>query len=130
MPKLAGVHHVKVPVSDPERSREWYGRVFGFVSEQDFVEDGRLMGVSMIDPSSELRFAVRREPERAQALAGYDPVALGVGTRAELEEWDRRLEELGIAHRPIREASIGWIIMGIHDPDGIEVRLYTFERPS
>ena len=30
-PGLAGIHHVKIPVTDLSRSRDWYARVFGFV---------------------------------------------------------------------------------------------------
>jgi catechol 2,3-dioxygenase-like lactoylglutathione lyase family enzyme len=129
-PILAGIHHVKLPVTDPERSRDWYQRVFGFTTELDFVEDGRLMGVAMIDPASQIRLAVRREPDRAQVLYGFDPIALAVATRAELEAWRRWLEQQKIAHQPVTQAHIGWIISGIHDPDGIEIRLYTLERPG
>ena len=127
---LAGVHHVKLPVRDPGRSRDWYQEVFGFVTELDFVEDGRLMGVAMIDPSSQFRFAVRRDAQRAEALAGFDPVALAVGTRADLETWVERLDQQGVVHQPIAKTHAGWIVTGIHDPDGIEVRLYTLERPT
>ena len=129
MPQLAGIHHVKLPVADPGTSREWYRRVLGFEQEIEFVEEGRLMGVALIDPASGLRFAVRREPERAAALARFDPVALAVTTRAGLEAWVARLDELGVGHTPIVNGHIGWVL-GFWDPDGIEIRLYTLERPS
>ena len=129
MPEIAGIHHVKLPVADPGASRDWYCRVLGFEQEIEFVEEGRLMGVALIDPASSLRFAVRRDPERAAALGHFDPVALAVTTRAELETWVPRLDELGVRHTPIINGHIGWVL-GFWDPDGIEIRLYTLERPA
>ena len=129
MPEIAGIHHVKLPVADPGPSRDWYHRVLGFEQEIEFVEEGRLMGVALIDRASGLRFAVRRDPGRAAALSGFDPVALAVPTRAALDAWVARLDELGVRHTPIVNGHIGWVL-GLWDPDGIEIRLYTLERPS
>jgi catechol 2,3-dioxygenase-like lactoylglutathione lyase family enzyme len=129
MPQIVGIHHVKLPVADPAVSRDWYCRVLGFEQEIEFVEEGRLMGVALIDSASGLRFAVRREPERAAALSRFDPVALAVTTRAELEAWVARLDEQGVPHTPIISGHIGWLL-GFWDPDGIEIRLYTLERPT
>lgn len=127
---LAGIHHVKLPVTDPAASRDWYSRVLGFVTEIEFVEDDRLMGVAMIHPTTNTRLAVRRDRERAAALAGFDPVALAVDTRDDLDAWQRHLDQQATPHDPIAEAHIGWIITGIHDPDGIEIRIYTNQRPE
>ena len=38
-PPVAGVHHVKIPVSDLERSRAWYTTVLGLRVSKDFVDD-------------------------------------------------------------------------------------------
>jgi catechol 2,3-dioxygenase-like lactoylglutathione lyase family enzyme len=97
-PTPAGFHHVKIPVTDAARSRDWYQQVLGLATEVEFVEDGRLMGVAMKDERSQLRLAVRRDPDRATALEGFDPVAMAVETRADLEEWVRWLDAEGIAH--------------------------------
>jgi len=129
IPEMCGVHHVKLPVRDPAVSRDFYCRVLGFEEEISFHEEGVLMGVALVDPRSGLRYAVRREPERAAALAGFDPVALAVSTRSELDAWVAHLDEQGVDHGPIMNGHIGWVV-GFHDPDGIEVRLYTLERPT
>lgn len=88
------------------------------------------MGVAMIHPASSTRLAVRFDPERAGALAGFDPIALAVGTRDDLDGWSCHFDRIGVEHSPITEAHIGWIIAGLHDPDGIEVRMYTNQRPD
>jgi catechol 2,3-dioxygenase-like lactoylglutathione lyase family enzyme len=129
IPAVCGVHHVKIPVCDPAVSRDFYCRVLGFEEEISFHEDGVLMGVALIDPQSGVRYAVRREPDRAGALRGFDPVALAVTTRAELEAWVEHLDEHGVEHGPIINGHIGWVL-GFSDPDGIEVRLYTLEMPD
>jgi catechol-2,3-dioxygenase len=72
-----------------------------------------------------VHLALRHDPARAAVLAGFDPVALCVPTRAELEAWKRRLDELGESHGGIVSGHMGSVLVGLHDPDGIEVRLYT-----
>jgi catechol 2,3-dioxygenase-like lactoylglutathione lyase family enzyme len=129
IPPVAGVHHVKIPVHDPAASRDFYCRILGFQEDISFTEDGVLMGVAMIHPETGIRYAVRKEPERAAALRGFDPVALAVPTRADLEAWVAHLDAVGVPHGPIMNGQIGWLV-GLYDPDGIEVRLYTLERPQ
>ena len=127
MPGLSGIHHVKLPVSDVARSREWYRRVLGFEPELDFVEAGVLMGVSMVDQNRSLRLALRSSPGLAAALRGFDPIALAVTTRSQLEAWACHLETLGEPSDGLATGKVGWVITGLRDPDGIEVRLYTLE---
>ncbi|GAC1520287.1 MAG: VOC family protein [Chloroflexota bacterium] len=129
VPSMCGVHHVKLPVRDPAISRDWYLRVLGFEQDIEFVEDGVLMGVALHDPRSGVRLAVRRAPERAESWQGFDPVAFAVTTRAELDVWVEHLDAEGIEHGPVMNGHIGWVV-GFHDPDGIEVRLYTLEGPG
>ena len=40
MAMISGFHHVKLPVADVARSRDWYGRVLGFEVALEFIEDG------------------------------------------------------------------------------------------
>jgi hypothetical protein len=50
---------------------------------------------------------------------------LAVPTVQDLHGWAAHLDALGIAHTPISEGNIGWLIGGLIDPDGVEIRLYT-----
>jgi catechol-2,3-dioxygenase len=121
---LTGFHHVKLPVTDIVRSREWYGRVLGLQTQLEFVEDGVLMGVALRDPGDTVHLALRHDPVRAAAMAGFDPVALCAPTRDDLEAWRQRLDDLAEPHGGVVTGHAGWVITGLHDPDGIEVRLY------
>jgi catechol-2,3-dioxygenase len=72
-----------------------------------------------------LRLALRLDPVRAKALAGFDPVALEVPERADVEAWRHRLDDLGQPHGGIVTGHKGGsVLVGLHDPDGIEIRLY------
>jgi catechol 2,3-dioxygenase-like lactoylglutathione lyase family enzyme len=128
MPVLSGIHHVKLPVDDVGRSRRWYETVLGLEAEIEFVEEGELRGVALRDPGGTLCVALRLEPERVAALAGFDPLTLQVDTHAELKGWLQHLDDLGEAHGGIVAGHEGWALVGLHDPDGIELRLYTLER--
>lgn len=127
MPTLSGIHHVKLPVTDVARSRRWYETVLGLEAEIEFVEEGELRGVALRDPGGTLRLALRLEPDLATALAGFDPVTLQVDTHAELKDWLRHLDDLGETHDGIVTGHQGWALVGLHDPDGIELRIYTVE---
>ena len=122
--RVSGLHHVKLPVRDVERSRDWYGRAFDFPRSLEFREDGRLVGAALEHPEGGLRLALRGDPARAAALAGFDTVCLAVGTRADLEAVLTRLDVRGIAHgTPF--AGRGGDAVDVPDPDGHLVRIHT-----
>lgn len=122
---ISGFHHVKLPVADVARSRDWYGRVLGFEVTAEFVEEGVVMGLALRDPSGSVQLAVRHDPARAAAMSGFDSIALTVPTRADVETWRQRLDELGEPHGGIVTGHRGGsVLVGLHDPDGIEIRLY------
>jgi catechol 2,3-dioxygenase-like lactoylglutathione lyase family enzyme len=125
VPDLSGIHHVKLPVSDLERSREWYTSVLGLRVEIEFVEDGELRGLALGGADGRPRLALRLDPIRASALSGFDAVALEVADRTDVDAWRDRLDDLGQAHGGIVTGHRGGsVLIGLHDPDGIEIRLY------
>ena len=65
----------------------------------------------------------------AAGLAGFDLIALDVGEHANVQRWEGWLDELGIAHTPIRPAHLGWSL-AFADPSGIRIALHTREQPS
>src|SRR3712207_534721 len=98
MSDLSGLHHVKIPVADLDRSRDWYTSVLGLRVDVEFVEDGTLRGLALADAGGRLSLALRLDPVRAAALAGFDPVALAVPSRDDIDAWVRRLEAQGQPH--------------------------------
>jgi catechol 2,3-dioxygenase-like lactoylglutathione lyase family enzyme len=125
MGAIQGFHHVKLPVVDVARSRDWYVRVLGFTVTLEFVEDGVVMGLALSDPSGTVQLAIRQDPARAVALSGFDPIALRVPTRADVQVWRQRLDDLGQPHGGIVTGHKGGsVLVGLRDPDDIEIRLY------
>jgi catechol 2,3-dioxygenase-like lactoylglutathione lyase family enzyme len=124
-PELDGIHHVKLPVSDLARSREWYESRLGYLVAIEFVEQGELKGVAMRHPNGGPELALRLAPDRAAAAAGFDYFAIGVPSRQAIEDLAARLTALGESHAGVHHATIGWILPDLHDPDGHELRFYT-----
>jgi catechol 2,3-dioxygenase-like lactoylglutathione lyase family enzyme len=124
-PALAGIHHVKLPVTDLARSREWYRSRLGYQVQMEFVEQGRLMGYGLAHPNGGPQLGLRLNPERARAAAGFDYFAIGVPDREAIDQLAARLTMLCERHAGVHWASIGWILPELHDPDGHEVRFYT-----
>jgi len=79
-PRVAGIHHLKLPVTDLARSREWYESRLGYRVQVEFVEQGQLMGYVLEHPDGGPVLALRLSPERARA-AGFDYFAIGVKAR-------------------------------------------------
>lgn len=129
-PVLAGVHHLKLPVRDLVRSRDWYASRLGYQVVIEFVEAGQPMGVALRHPNGGPDLALRLDPARAEAAAGFDYFAIGVPDKAAIEALADRLSSLGETHAGVHFATIGWILPMLHDPDGHEVRFYTIEHHS
>ncbi|MET1035470.1 MAG: VOC family protein, partial [Arthrobacter sp.] len=95
----------------------------------EFVEDGTLMGVAMEHPNGGPALALRLDPDRAAAAAGFDYFAIGVPSTADLEALAARLTGLGERHSGIHRTKRGWIVAHVADRDGHELRFYTSDHP-
>ena len=127
-PQLAGVHHVKLPVTDLARSREWYRTRLGYRVQIQFLEQGRVMGYVLEHPNGGPPLGLRLDPERARAAAGFDYFAIGVPDKETIEHLAARLTAMGEQHAGVHLATIGWILPHLHDPDGHEIRFYTHQQ--
>ncbi|HEX3592726.1 MAG TPA: VOC family protein [Pseudonocardiaceae bacterium] len=128
VPTLAGVHHLKLPVRDLQRSRAWYGSRLGYRVNAEFVEGGVLMGLGMEHPAGGPPLALRLDPAKAEAAAGFDYFSIGVPDKGTIDALAAHLTALGDEHAGVHFATTGWILPLLHDPDGHEVRFYTMDR--
>ena len=127
-PVLAGIHHLKLPVTDLARSLEWYRSRLGYQVQVEFIEQGTLMGYALAHPAGGPYLSLRLDPDRARAAAGFDYFAIGVSDKAAMDLLARRLNELGQPHAGVHRASMGWILPEVLDPDGHTLRFYTMEH--
>lgn len=126
MSEFPALAHVAVTVSDLDRSRLWYQRLFGAdpVLDEDtgafhhvvWHLGGTLFGIHHHDsPSS---------ADRSDELRpGLDHVAFGCANRAELEQWGAQLDTLGIAHGGVVDAPYG-LGLSFRDPDNIALEFF------
>jgi catechol 2,3-dioxygenase-like lactoylglutathione lyase family enzyme len=127
VPTLAGVHHLKLPVSDLDTSIAWYGRCLGYQVVIEFRSGGRRSGVTMTHPDGGPWLGLVLDPPRARAAAGFDYFSIGVPDRTSLEALAAHLTALGLSHAGVHFATVGWILPMLHDPDGHEVRFYSMD---
>jgi predicted enzyme related to lactoylglutathione lyase len=126
MPELVRLRGVKLPVTDVSRSVDFYRRVFGFAPWLEFPDDaGVLRGVAGDLPGCEGGLALRETPD-AHSQPGLE-LLLGVADKRAIEEWALHLDALGVAHSPVIDATVGWLLV-LHDPDGHEIHLYSEVR--
>src|SRR5688500_12360657 len=122
MHELPDIGHVAVTVTDLDRSREWYSRLFESapVLDEDTgafyhvvyaLGGGALFGLHTHTTEND-------QPEFSEFRTGLDHVAFAVGSREELETWEKRLDELGIAHGGIVDAPYG-SGLSFRDPDNL-----------
>jgi catechol 2,3-dioxygenase-like lactoylglutathione lyase family enzyme len=123
---MPGIAHVALTVTDLEASQAWYTRVFGCepVLDEDtgpfrhivYQLGGTLFGLHGFPDLNTAEPFDERRP-------GLDHVSFGCASRADLEKWAARLDELGVAHGKIKDAGYG-SGLAFRDPDGIALELF------
>ena len=135
------VHHVRMAVTDVERSKTFYTEVLGFNVAVDappppgdehrdvlvdslqggviLVHQGMFFGLRPVDEARAAR-SDRFDPLRV----GLDHISFSVPTRADLDAATRLLDERGVEHGPIRDlVPLGLSFLAFFDPDGIALEL-------
>ncbi|QIW98286.1 hypothetical protein AMS68_003804 [Peltaster fructicola] len=125
-PPLVGIHHLKFPVADIDSAFAWYVKVFGakHLEHLDHFSNGKRYAVEL-----DLSFAIvelRLSPEQAQKEKKFDPVTFAVQGKADLQQWEKWLDEQGVKHSPVLQGVVGWVLV-FEDLDGRFLRLYTFD---
>jgi glyoxylase I family protein len=127
MPDFPPITHVALTVSDLDRSRPWYRQLFGSdpVIDEDtgpfhhvvwLTGGGTLVGIHHFPDATNTEPFDERSP-------GLDHLAFGCGSRTELEGWERRLNELGVANGGIVDAPYG-SGLSFRDPDNIALEFF------
>src|SRR3954466_14469335 len=122
-----GLNHVALTVRDLSVSVPWYEALLDArpVLDEDtdpgFHHTGDRRGNALLGldqpetPAPDEVFSEHR--------IGLDHVAFGCADRSELERWVSRLDELGITHGGIKDASYGSGV-SFRDPDGIPLEFF------
>ena len=111
MPDFPAASHVAVTVTDLRASEQWYTRLFG--SDPVVDEDTGPWHHIAWALSDGFLFAIHAHPSTdkskkfSEFRAGLDHISFRAKNRAELEEREKRLNELGIKHGGIVDAPYG-----------------------
>lgn len=130
------IHHLRLTVTDLERSREFYTSLLGFEVAAEspppdapsaaevfkilfggvvLARGNLLMGLRPVAPSGD-----RFDPDRV----GLDHLSFSVSSRDDLEQAARLLEEHGARHGEITSLpSFGIDVLPFEDPDGVQLEL-------
>lgn len=128
MAEFPGLAHVALTVKDVDASGPWYQQLFGADPVLDehtdagfrhlvwMLDGGTLVGIHQHE---------RGVPDErfTEFRVGLDHVGFGVESRAALEKWVDRLNELGISHGGIVDAGYG-SGLSFRDPDGIALEFF------
>jgi glyoxylase I family protein len=131
-----GIHHLRLTVTDVERSREFYTTLLGFDVAAEappaddpsaeainrilfggvvMVRGGLLLGLRPVAPPGD-----RFDEDRV----GLDHLSFSVASRDELEEAVRLFDERGVPHGEIATLSgFGIHVLPFRDPDNIQIEL-------
>jgi len=125
--QTGAAHHIRLTVTDPARSREFYTGLLGFRVAMEFPD-----GVLVSNGGLILGLRTAPEPGRAPAGDRFDPNRVGldhlaiiVGSRADIEAAARLCGERGVACGEIVDlgADFKLYVMMLEDPDGIQIEL-------
>ena len=113
------IHHVNFPTTDPERTKEWYSRVFGM----KYIQPRSNTKVVLMTKG---RFDLHFTPvESMDRMAPYH-------FAVEVEDWDAfidHLEEVGVRHtRIISRPENQSLFCYIHDPDHTMIEIVYHQR--
>ena len=130
------VHHLRLTVTDIQRSRQFYTSLLGFQVAVEspppgdpfeaetfrilfggvvMIRGDLLMGLRPMAPEGD-----RFDPDRV----GLDHLSFSVASRADLEHAIRLFDEQGVSHGSItRLPSFGIDVLPFEDPDGIQLEL-------
>ena len=120
--------HVALTIRDLTVSVPWYGALFGTEPVIDEDTDPDLHHtVWVVGNGTLIGLHQHGRPAPAEAFSefriGLDHVSFGVESRADLEKWVSRLDELGVPHGDIKDAHYG-SGLSFRDPDGLPLEFF------
>jgi glyoxylase I family protein len=126
MPRIDGIGHITLTVTDVKRSAAWYADVFGVSSVARESEDGYEVDVLA---GEGLLVGLRRQASTGsddrfdEGRVGLDHIALLCPDAGALEEWHGHLDRLGVPHSGIVTSPFG-SHLNFKDPDGIALEVF------
>jgi catechol 2,3-dioxygenase-like lactoylglutathione lyase family enzyme len=122
--ELTMIRQIKLPVSDLQRSVDWYRRLLGLHLGWEFMEGGVVRGAVLVHRPTGFLIGLRDRQvvSGKPSLDGFDAFSIGVASIDALHRIRERCDRLDIAHdEPLDRGPGGWQL-DVPDPDGTVVR--------
>ena len=126
------ISHVRLTVTDIGRSRKFYESVFGWPVAMELPDDADAAtreqlafldgGVIYNLGSAMVGLRPVANDSFDENRVGLDHLALNVASKAEIDAAAAHLDTLGIAHQPVKDIGIMYILE-FRDPDNIALEL-------
>ncbi|MCV7279945.1 VOC family protein [Mycolicibacterium flavescens] len=137
-PTITGIHHVSITVTDLEASLAWYQRLFDAqrlpMKFPHYGCEDTGYAELLIEPNSGVVLGLHTNTgndgqQFDEARTGLDHVAFNVASRDALDQWTRRLDELGIAHSGVQtgDQPFPFATVVFRDPDNIQLELFAVD---
>ena len=127
MPEFAGFSHVSLSVRDRDASRAWYEDVLGFRMIEETNEDAYDEWILLHLQSRAILCLQQHRANRGEEFdpsrTGGDHIGFKVGSRAELDEWERWLEKKDVVFTPTVDREYGSVLC-FRDPDRMQLELF------
>ena len=127
MPTFSKVSHISFSARDAETSAKWWAALLDLI-EIDRVSGDGWRAVLLMHPSTRTIIEFQQHDENQgepfdPRRTGFDHMGFKVDTRADLDEWLARFEQLGVTHSPVADGEYG-AVLAFKDPDGIQFEMF------
>lgn len=134
--ELGGIHHLRLTVTDIERSRKFYTGLLGFTVAAEAPESENpksdpsypVLWGGVVMAKGNYLLGLRPVAPKGDSFdenrVGLDHLSFGLESRAALNEAIKLLDERGVPHGEVRElTSFGICVLPFRDPDNIQLEL-------
>jgi catechol 2,3-dioxygenase-like lactoylglutathione lyase family enzyme len=125
---LTGVHHVRLPVTDLDRSYVFWRDVLGYERDFDLPGPDGPQGWALWHPAGGPRVVLWRDPEKAAASSGFPWFSIGLPSRQDVLSLAEELDRRGIRHGGVQDALVEIKLPFVNDPDGHLIGFYVKPR--
>jgi glyoxylase I family protein len=127
MPTSSRVSHISFSVRDSAASARWWAKLLD-LSEIDRVAGDGWCAILLLHPPSRAVIEFQQhDGNQGQTFdprrTGFDHMGFKVDTRAGLDYWLTRFEQLSVTYSPIAEREYG-AVLPFEDPDGIQFEMF------
>ena len=131
MPSISGRVEVNLTVRDPATSASWYSTLLGLEELYDHAAtDGGMRYIALVEPTSRFVLCLVGHEGNpggpfSELRTGLDHLEFLVDRREDLDEWEARLDRLGVPHSGVKEPGYTRnAMLTFRDPDNIQLEFF------